>query len=201
MNALETLNQNLFLQLNASAETPHWIISLATLLANDLIYLIPLAMAIVWTRGDPTERNPALKACVVTFIALGINQLIAIALFHPRPAALGLGHTFTEHAQDSSFPSDHATVFWAVGLTMVFHNVRSTLALSALIGGLIVAWARIFLGVHYPLDMLGAALVVSFTWLGITPFWKRIGDLLTLSAERLYRVVLSGFIRKGWLHP
>ena len=199
MLALEGLNQAISLHMNADVSTPHWVIARAKLLADDLIYMIPLAMAIMWTRGHSAERNPALEACAIALVALGLNQLIALVWFHPRPAQLGVGHTFIEHAQDSSFPSDHVTVLLAVGLSMVCHDARSVLGWLALVGVISVAWARIFLGVHFPLDMLGAVGVVGLTWLGITPLWTRIGGRITSWAERLYRVVLSWPIDKGWI--
>lgn len=65
--------------------------------------------------------------------------------------------------------------------------------------GLAVGYARVYLGIHSPLDMLGALAVAavsnSLVWL----LWQRHGGTLTAQAETLYRRVLAPAISRGWL--
>lgn len=197
MNHLEAFNQALFLHLNADLATPVWQIRTAAFVADYLIYLIPLALVGLWCWSDEKQRNLALKACLVAFVALGINQLIILGWPHPRPFMIGLGHTFIPHAADSSFPSDHATIFSAVGLTLVFGYARSLTGWAILALGVGVAWARIFLGVHFPLDMLGAVVIVCVVWMGISLVWPLVGTTLTQQVELLYRAILARPIALG----
>ena len=199
MTKLETLNQALFLHMNADLSTPAWMLSIAAVVADYLIFLIPLMLVILWCWGNESQRALALKACVIAFAALGVNQLLGMEWPHPRPFMMGLGHTFILHASDSSFPSDHATVFAAIGLTLVFANCRSVAGWVILLLGACVAWARVFLGVHFPLDMLGAAAVVGAVWVGISPIWSRMGSGWTEQAARIYRAVLARPIALGWI--
>lgn len=120
MNAVDIWNRETFLALNAGLSTAAWKLNVATVIADYLIFLIPAALIAMWCWGGRVQREIALRACLVALVALGLNQLIAIGYFHPRPAAMGIGHTFIRHAADSSFPSDHVTVFGAIGLTLVF---------------------------------------------------------------------------------
>jgi undecaprenyl-diphosphatase len=197
MNLLEAFNQALFLHLNADLTTPVWQIRTAAFVADYLIYLIPLALVGLWCWSDEKQRNLALKACLVAFVALGINQLIILGWPHPRPFMIGLGHTFIPHAADSSFPSDHATIFSAVGLTLVLGCARSLTGWAILALGMCVAWARIFLGVHFPLDMLGAVVIVCIAWLGMTLVWRPVGIPVTRRIEQVYRVILARPIALG----
>lgn len=197
MNPLEAFNQALFLHINADPTTPVWEIRAAAFMADDLIYLIPLALVALWCWSDEKQRHLALKACLVALVALGINQLIILGWPHPRPFMIGLGHTFIPHAADSSFPSDHATIFSAVGLTLVFGYARSLTGWAILALGGCVAWARIFLGVHFPLDMLGAVVIVCIVWMGISLMWPIVGTTLTQQIELLYRVLLARPIALG----
>jgi undecaprenyl-diphosphatase len=197
MNNLEAFNQALFLHLNANLTTPAWEVRTAAFMADYLIYLIPLALVALWCWSDEKQRNLALKACLVALVAMGVNQLIIRGWPHPRPFMIGLGHTFVPHAPDSSFPSDHATIFSAVGLTLVLGYVRSLTGWAILVLGLCVAWARIFVGVHFPLDMLGAVLVVGIVWLGITMVWPLIGATVTRQTEHVYRLILARPIALG----
>lgn len=199
MTSLETFNQSIFLLLNADSATPAWKIGIAALMADFLIYFIPLVLVGQWCWGSEKQRELAFKACVIAFLALGVNQLLSIVWPHPRPLAMGLGHTFILHANDSSFPSDHATVFAAIGLTFVFENIRSKAGWTVLFLGTWVAWARLFLGVHFPLDMIGALFVVVAVWLGVGPIWRSFGTKLTSRAEGAYRLVLARPIALGWI--
>lgn len=199
MDKLEQLNQIIFLRLNASPDTGSGMLSIAMPVANDLIYAIPLVLIALWLWGDKRERSIALKVVAVTFVALGINQLLAILWPHPRPFMMGLGHTFISHASDSSFPSDHATVFACVGLTFVLDGCRVVIGWGLLLLGLCVAWARIFLGVHFPLDMIGAAGVALSAYFTVSPLWHRFGDEPTSWACGIHRKLLAWPIAMGWI--
>lgn len=199
MNTFEALNAATFLRMNADLNTPQWKIGAATFLADYLIYLIPLVLIGMWCWGKQVQRSLALKACLVTLVALGMNQIIILLWPHPRPFMVGLGHSFMAHVPDPSFPSDHATVFSAIGLTLVFSFVRSLIGWTVLAAGAIVAWARVFLGVHFPLDMVGAVMVVCLVWAGMQPVWARVGNAITAQVEQVYRFVLAHPISREWI--
>ena len=198
MNNLEAFNQTLFLRLNADAPTSAWILSTAAIIADDLIYLVPLLLVAFWFEGNTGRRSMALKACLVALVSLGINQLIGLVYSHPRPVMIGLGHTWIPHAADSSFPSDHMTVFVSIGLTLLLDGARWR-GLATLIAGLAVAWSRVFLGVHFPLDMLGAAAVVVVTYALITPVWRHVGSAVTQWGIWLYGKLFAKPINLGWI--
>ncbi len=200
MSALELLNRQWFMAINAPADTPLWLIHCAGALAEDVIFfLVPVLLAALWLWGGVTQRSMALKAVLVVFVALGINQLIALGWPHPRPDAAGLGKTWIAHANDASFPSDHMTVLAGLGLTLLLDGGRRFGGLTLLAAAL-VGWARIYLGVHFPLDMLGAVAVVALCWLALTPLWWLAGRALTRRIETLYRTVFAWPILRGWVH-
>lgn len=140
MNHIEAFNRTLFLQINGGDGTPARLIQVAIGIADDLIYLIPLLLLGMWLWGDSTRRSQAIKACLVTLLALGANQVIGLLWQHPRPFMIGLGHAWIPHAADSSFPSDHMTVFAGVGLTLLLDGAL-WFGLATLIGGLL--WDRL----------------------------------------------------------
>lgn len=102
------------------------------------------------------------------------------------------------HIADSSFPSDHMTVFASIGLTLLFGGAFR-LATLMLMAGFVVAWALVFLGLHFPLDMVGAFAVAGVAYVIISPLWRMAGDTLANRTEWLYRVVLARPIASGWL--
>ena len=76
MQQLETLNQHFFLWLNATPQTPAFAMTLATLLAEWLIYLLPVLLLAMWSLGNSTTRQTALKALLTALLALGLAQVI-----------------------------------------------------------------------------------------------------------------------------
>jgi undecaprenyl-diphosphatase len=124
MNTLEAFNQALFLLINGTTATPAWLVGIAMLIADYVIWLIPLLLAAMWLWGSEAQRNLAIRACLVAMFGVGANQLIGQVWQHPRPFMIGLGHTFLPHAPDSSFPSDHATVFAGIALTLLLGGAR-----------------------------------------------------------------------------
>ena len=198
MYPFEALNRTLFQQLNGQPGASPALVALAADLADYLILAIPLLLIVLWLRGGRQGRETALKALCVTMLALGIGQLIAVLLPHPRPFMIGLGHAWLVHAPDPSFPSDHATVFASVALSLMLDGAVA-LAVATFLAGVAVAWARIFLGVHFPFDMLGAVLVATLSAALLAPLWRRMGTRLSDHAERLYRFIFARLITAGVL--
>jgi undecaprenyl-diphosphatase len=197
MNTLEVFNRALFLLINGTPATPGWLIGTAMLIASYVIWSIPLLLAGMWLWGNERQRNLALRGCIVAMLGVGANQLIGIVWQHPRPFMIGLGHTFLPHAPDSSFPSDHATVFACVALTLLAGRARCLGGLT-LLAGVLVAWARVFVGVHFPLDMFGAVVVAGVAFGLVIPLWYLAGSAVTRWTIMLYRNLLSRPIALGW---
>lgn len=198
MEQIEIINRALFLKINAALGTAAWTVGLVGLVADYLIYLIPVLLVAFWLWGGDAKRTLALKACLVAMLGVGMNQIIGWVWQHPRPFMIGLGHTWIPHAADSSFPSDHMTVIAGVGMTMLLDGAL-WFGLATLIIGLSIAWARIFLGVHFPLDMIGSIAVAACIYLITSPIWHQRGLAITGLAERLYRTVLAKPISARWI--
>lgn len=197
MDRLETLNRALFLQINAPDGASTWVVKLAIVLADDAIYLVPLLLLALWLWGDERRRRLAIEACLVTLLALGIGQLVALAWPHPRPFMVGLGRTLIAHAPDSSFPSDHLLVLCSLGLVLL--RRERWLGVATFAVGLLVAWARVFLGVHFPFDMLGSVVIAGACTAVVAPAWQRVGTSVTALAERVHRKLFARPIRSGWV--
>lgn len=195
---MEALNHALFLYINATPNLPRWLITIGLIVANDLIWVVPVTLIGLWLAGGDERREIALRAALVASVALGINQLIALVVYHPRPFVIGLGHTFLAHAPDSSFPSDHVTLLSAVVCTFLYNRQRF-LGLIGLGIAIAVAWGRIFVGVHYPFDMAGAACVGWATYVLMTPPWRWFGANVSRICIAVYRRVLARPIGHGWL--
>jgi undecaprenyl-diphosphatase len=201
---LEHINLLWFSMINSDAGLHGWRLELALFCAEWLILLVPVGLLGLWMRGAGVEREAAVKALAATVVALGINAVIGLLWYHARPFVAGVGHNFMHHAADSSFPSDHGTIMFTVALVLAASSVpaakrfgRSLLPLS-----FVVAWSRVFLGVHWPMDMLGAlAVALGVTLLFRTQLLNDLCAMLTAALGSLYRRLMARPIARGWLRP
>jgi len=68
------------------------------------------------------------------------------------------GHPLIAHHPGQAFPSDHSTAAFAIALVaLVFLAQRWGAALLA--GAVLIGFSRVYVGVHYPGDILGSVLV------------------------------------------
>lgn len=200
----EHLNLTLFTALNAHAGLTGWQLLGAVFAAEWLIFLVPTSLVLLWVGGAGPRREVALRAFLAAVCALTLNALIGQLWYSPRPFVAEVGHTFMFHDPDSSFPSDHATSIFSVALVLAFSRVplARRLGLAMLPLALVVAWSRVYLGVHWPKDMAGA-LVVSGTMalLANLPAAHAASLRLLPGLEHLYRRLLALPIGRGWLRP
>lgn len=152
-------NKDIFFWLNASSHPDRAVVLLAQTVAQWVIVAAAVGAVCLWIRGRPTNRGALLAVMCGMAAALGVNQIAGLLWFEPRPFMVGLGHTLMAHARDNSFPSDHATFMWSLGFGLIATGAARGWGWLVCLLGLGVAWARIFLGLHFPIDMAGSLLV------------------------------------------
>lgn len=135
-------------------------------LAQYALVLFAALLIAVWIWPGPIERRRNRQRYVLgALLALGgallTAHLLGVFFYRARPF---VDHTVTlliDHPPDASFPSDHLAVAGAliVALWPILGRTRWLwIGLSAAIG-----LARLFVGVHYPTDVLGG-LVIGTVW-------------------------------------
>jgi undecaprenyl-diphosphatase len=199
--AMEHLNYALFSLINAPADPSQSMLWLALLFGVYAVYAVPLFVLAGWLRGCDDTRKVMLMAVVSAAFGLVISNIIGQLWPHPRPFVIALGHTLMHHDADASFPSDHLTFLWSVAFSLMLHRPRWIASIAFVLLGFPVAWARIYLGVHYPLDMAGAALVASASaalTASMAPYFL---PLLFATATRIHRALFARLIRSGWIAP
>ena len=99
-------------------------------------------------------------------------------------------HVLVDKSTDFSFPSDHATVVGAVAAGLLFTCRRW--GLTAAVLALLMAFTRVYVGAHYPGDVLaGLALGAAVAAAGrplLVPILTRIAAAL---ARTPLRVLIS----------
>lgn len=177
---MESLNENLLDLINAHAGDWPVIDVLAKFFATDGVYLIgviALVMGMIELRNDPRR---GIRIGLVAMITLGIAGTLIIFLGTVVTEARPFVHDtdtrlIIRHAADNSFPSDHAAAAAAGGIVAALAwRAWAPLFLALAV---LVALARVYVGVHYPGDVL-AALAVG-TASGVVA-WASTAKLTTL---------------------
>jgi undecaprenyl-diphosphatase len=74
-----------------------------------------------WSRSRRTHlRQVAVEAGLSTLGGLAFNQIVLLFLHRPRPYVAGVSHLIVAPSADWSFPSDHATVAFAIAATLLY---------------------------------------------------------------------------------
>ena len=169
---MNSLNQHIFLLLNADAQASAFSIWLGRTLAEWPVFIALLLVALAWYKQSDSKLI-AQRAVVTTTLAMGMALAIRCTHYNPRPFVLGLGRMLIEHDATTSFPSFHATFLFSLALPLFMQRGARGTALAIVLLGLGIAWARIFVGVHYPLDMAGAFITAAIATVIACAVFKR----------------------------
>jgi len=63
----------------------------------------------------------------------------------------------------------------------------------------LVAWSRVYVGVHFPIDMLGAFLIAIIVNLAGLPLWWKYQDKLMRFIFNIHLSLFAPLIRMGWI--
>lgn len=196
--SLDQLNLYLFHLLNVPDQASIWMINYASLIAHDLVYLFLLIFAITWLRGSREIKTGIIKAAIFTAITLSISEVLSAVLNTPRPFVMEVGQTLIEHAPTGSFPSNHMSIFSGIAFAYYFSAQRD-LGRILLWTAWLVAWSRVYVGVHFPIDMVGAFLIALAVNLAGLPLWWKYENKIMRFIFSIHRFLFKPFIRMGWV--
>lgn len=192
-----SVDQRWYLDVNSFARHTPWLHDALAAYALwgglTVLALMLLAAYLVVRRRPQGPREVATVVCVGlgAVAAVLINQqLISPAVARPRPCAT-LPHVevLLSCAHDYSFPSDHTMIAGAFVAGLAFLGARWALPAAGV--ALLLAFGRVYTGVHYPGDaaagLVIGAVIGAVVVLALRPAVTRLADVL--AGTRMRRLV------------
>jgi len=162
MDSLLALDRSLFLALNGAVRWPWFEAAMRLLSAPELGRLLFAVLAVVLVIRD---RRRGLVLLLGAALTIALSDQLSSHVIKPwiertRPSnALVPAEVvlLVERTRSFSFPSSHATNAFAGALYFSTFLRRLTWPLYVL--AVLISFSRIAVGVHYPLDVVGGALI------------------------------------------
>lgn len=162
-DVLSRFDTDAFFFLNRSLQNPilDSVMPFVTDLARQPWIVAGSVFAIIWmlARGSREVRIAALMLVATIIVSDQVSSALVKALVaRPRPCHALLGvHLLVGCGSGYSFPSSHAVNNFAGALVLAYFIPRATAWLFGFAAT--VAFSRIYVGVHYPSDVLGGAAI------------------------------------------
>jgi undecaprenyl-diphosphatase len=165
-----------------------------------LLSILMLAATWVWARRRPDAPAAVagvLWAGLAAGMALVLNVPVRAMVQRPRPFVAHPGQLdlLTDHQANGSFASDHATFTMAIAVGILLVHRRYGLIAMVLAG--IEGFLRVFMGVHYPTDVVGGFALGTATTLLVAPIAMALLVPLVHSLTRTSLAPLVQVPRRG----
>ena len=126
--------------------------------ASFYIWILYAGLIVLWFVDGKIKKEQVAHALLAGLIALGISLIIKHFFPTIRPFVTdGRATDVLLRPHDGSFPSEHAALVFALATTIFLHDRK--VGWFYLISAIVVGTARVLANVHYPVDILGGAMI------------------------------------------
>lgn len=160
--SLSKLNIDVFRSINDLGTQYSFLNPVVIFLAEYMLYVLCLTIAIFWFTRNTSHRLMVIHAIMAFALAEILGKAAGQLYSHHQPfAVLPLVNQLIAHEVDNSFPSDHTIMFFSICVS--FYLTRKKEWWLWLVLPFCVAISRIWVGVHYPVDVIVGALFGIFS--------------------------------------
>ncbi|MBS4189506.1 undecaprenyl-diphosphatase [Bacillus sp. FJAT-49705] len=133
---------------------------LMILISNRIRYVFIFVLIFMWFRND-ANKIMSRNAVISAGITMLINILIKLFYFKSRPFVKRRVGILIPSKMDSSFPSKHTLLVFAVSTSIFLYQrfIGSIMWILSIVTG----FSRVWVGHHYPSDIIGSAFIGTLT--------------------------------------
>lgn len=126
--------------------------------ATFLIWILYAGLIVLWFIDGKIKKEQVIHALVAGIIAWLVTMAIKHLFPSLRPFMInGRDVDVLFRPTDSAFPSAHTALAFSLAITIFMHDGK--IGWLFLLGALLIGVARVVANVHYPIDILGGALI------------------------------------------
>jgi membrane-associated phospholipid phosphatase len=176
-------------------ETVTELMVLASQYGRELFWLLILGIMVLF--GTRETRLLGVELAVLFGVGIVTGDVLKAVWFRPRPfdTVSGIVTRITPLDTDSSYPSGHALIVtMGASFSLLKFSKKWIGGLLTLEAGL-VCYSRVYLGMHYPLDVVGGLLAACT----IVLFGVYVLERYASELGRIVEYVLGKFLGDGWV--
>ena len=189
------MNYWLFSLINGMANWSVLLDALMILSSKLIPYLYILILGWLYVKGfrqgNFKLRGESFATGVLLVLCLIGSFILGSMFYENRPFVDHQVNLIVSHAADASFPSDHAVGTMAIASGILFYHW--SLGTKMVYGSILVGFSRVFVGNHYPGDILGAFILV---WIITAVYNKTIRRGVVRAYKRLDKRLMEAYIRR-----
>jgi len=169
METIQNFDVAVFRFINNLAGSLSWLNFGAIFFAEYAIFILALFMFVLWIMKHKMRRT-LIAAFIAFIIAALVAKVAGHFFYHMQPfAELNDVFQLIPKKVGNAFPSDHTAAAFAVCVTLFLGHETKWRGLYIILA-ILVGFSRIWVGVHYPIDVLLGAIIGTVVACTVSPF-------------------------------
>ncbi|NQU82733.1 MAG: phosphatase PAP2 family protein [Parcubacteria group bacterium] len=155
----------IFSQINSLAFNYAWLDILAMFFAIYVIFILPAVLSVFLIKNFKKYIKPVIGSALSAVLGGGLVLIANLVFYRARPFAVEDVNLLLSHLSNSSFPSFHTTTLFALSFFLCLYGKSHNQTLLRKLGcaflgiSFLVGVSRVFVGVHWPADILAGILL------------------------------------------
>ncbi len=163
----------IFNSINGLAFRWYWVDFVGFVIAKYSEYILVVVLSLFLAINFKKYWRMILEAMIAAvFTRFVLAEMIHWLWFRPRPFVTNNVNLLVDYnAKEASFPSGHASFYFALSTIVYLYNKK--IGILFYVASLFIVLARVFVGIHWPSDILIGAIIGILVGLILNKIFKK----------------------------